>query len=72
MLNPQTIIRINKKMQNPLVLQAFFYDLDNQSGFMFNKQLNQFECNCKFCLGFTTTLEADHFVNLNAQKTPRP
>lgn len=67
MLNPQSIIEINRKISRPLVVQAMFYDLDDNSGFIFSKKLDVFECLCPYCIGFTRKLTTSHFVN-TAQK----
>ena len=68
MLNHQTIIKVNRQSANPLVIQAVFYDLDEQTGFILNKKLHKFECICKFCLGYADRIEADHFIQAFPKK----
>ena len=62
MLNHETIKKVNSQARNPLVIQALFYDLDEQTGFILDKKLHKFECVCAFCLGFTPTLTTSHFI----------
>ncbi len=71
MLNHRTIKRVNSQTQNPLVIQAIFYDLDEQTGFVLDKKIGKFECLCPFCLGFTLQMTNSHFIqqpNFNAQR----
>lgn len=70
MLNYQAIKKINRQAANPLVVQALFYDTDDQSGFLLDKKLDRFECLCPFCIGFTNILTESHFVK-NVKNIPK-
>ena len=70
MLNQQTIFKVNRQAANPLVIQAVFYDMDDQTGFILDKKLHKFECLCPFCCGFSTVLTQNHFIQcLQPHKT---
>jgi hypothetical protein len=67
MFNQPTIIRVNRQASNPLVVQAIFYDNQEQSGFILDKLAGKFECLCPFCSGFTSQITGNHFIQ---QKLP--
>jgi len=72
MLNHKTILKVNRQASNPLVAQAVFYDMDDQTGFILNKLQGKFECLCPFCQGFTRVLTGNHFIQQFPQNVKRP